>query len=109
MHLARSRLDYMTALYLRCAGYSKADVANGIYRHAPAPVDERGRNEKIDYGRQIVGHAFGTAGDIDIASFRPSPEQIQTFNREAQEMERERAGQNERERVQRERRALRLR
>ena len=96
--LARSRLDYMTALYLRYAGYSKADVANGIYRHTPAPSDERGRNEKINYGRRIVGHVFGTAGDIDIAAVRPTPEQIQKFNREAEEMERERMNREMRER-----------
>lgn len=84
--LARSRLDYMTALYLRCAGYSRADVANGIYRHTPAQTTERERNEKIDYGRRIVSHAFGTAGDIDIADVRPTPEQIQQFNAEAEQM-----------------------
>lgn len=96
--LARSRLDYMTALYLRCAGYSKADVANGIDRHTPAPTDERGRHEKINYGRRIVGHAFGVAGDIDIAAFQPTLEQIQKFNIEAEEMERERIHHETRER-----------
>jgi hypothetical protein len=99
----------MTALYLGCAGYSKADVANGIGRHTPAPTDERGRNEKINYGRWIVGHAFSTAGDMDIAFFRLPLEQIQKFNQEAEEMEREKTSQNERERVERERRVFRLR
>ena len=77
----------MTALYLRCAGYSKADVANGIYRHTPSPPDERGRNEKIEYGRRIVGHAFGTAGDIDLAAVSPTPEQIQKFYNEAKNID----------------------
>ena len=81
--LARSRLDYMTALYLRCAGYTAPDVANGLYRHTPAPTTERERNEKIDYGRRIVSHAFGTAGDIDIAATSPTPEQIEKFKNEA--------------------------
>ena len=98
----------MTALYLRCAGYSKADVANGLYRHPPAPPDKRGRNEKINYGRRIVGHAFGTAGDIDIAAVSPTPEQIYKFNKDAEERERERTVLSEREKAERERPAFRL-
>ena len=97
--LAQSRLDYMAALYLRCAGYSKADVSEELARHAPAPSSQREKNIRVFYEHRIVGQAFGVAGDIDIASFQPTPERIQKFNREAEEMERERTGQNERRAV----------
>lgn len=90
MHLARSRLDYMTALYLRCAGYTKAEVSEELSRHSPAPSTLREKNIKVFYDHRIVGQAFGVAGDIDIASFQPNLEQIQKLNRESEEMERER-------------------
>ena len=109
MHWARSRLDYMTALYLRCAGYTKAEVSEELSRHAPAPSFQREKNIRVFYEHRIVGQAFGVAGDIDIASFQPNLEQIQKFNREVEEVERERTGQNERERAQRERSVFRLR
>lgn len=109
MNLARARLDYMTALYLRCSGYTKAEVSEELSRHTPAPSTQREKNIKFFYEHRIVGQAFGVAGDIDIASFQPTLEQIQKFNREAEEMERDRTGQNERERAQRERSRFRLR
>lgn len=107
--LARSRLDYMTALYLRCAGYTKAEVSEELARHAPAPSAQREKNIRVFYEHRIVGQAFGVAGDIDIASFQPTPEQIQNFNQEAEEMERKRTGQNERKKTQGERSVFRLR
>lgn len=96
--LARSRLDYMTALYLRCAGYTKSEVFAELSRHTPAPSSQRDKNIRVFYERRIVGQAFGVAGDIDIALFQPTPEQIQNFNREAEEMERERIHHETRER-----------
>ena len=104
--LVRSRLDYMTALYLRCAGYTKADVSEELARH-PAPSSQREKNIRVFYEHRIVGQAFGVAGDIDIASFQPTPEQIQNFNQEAEEMERERIHRESHER--RARSAFRLR
>ncbi|WP_300686494.1 relaxase/mobilization nuclease domain-containing protein [uncultured Bilophila sp.] len=98
MHLARSRLDYMTALYLRCAGYTKAEVSEELSRHSPAPSTLREKNIKVFYDHRIVGQAFGVAGDIDIASVQPNLEQIQKLNREAEEMERERIRHERRER-----------
>ena len=95
--LARSRLDYMTALYLRCAGYTKSEVLAELSRHTPAPSSQRDKNIRVFYERRIVGQAFGAAGDIDIALFQPTPEQIQNFNREAEEMERERIHHETRE------------
>ena len=96
--LARSRLDYMTALYLRCAGYTKAEVSEEFSRHAPAPSSQRKKNIRVFYEHRIVGQAFGVAGDIDIASFQPTLEQIQNFNQKAAEMERERIHHETRER-----------
>ena len=96
--LAQSHLDYMTALYLRCAGYSKADVSEELARHAPAPSSQREKNIRVFYEHRIVGQAFSVAGDIDIASFQPTPEQILNFNHEAEEMEREQIHHEMRER-----------
>ena len=77
-----SRLDAAIALYMRCAGYTPQEVANELYRHTPARPHGQNRDERIDYGRRVVGYAFGTAGDIDIANIDPTPEQIQKVSRE---------------------------
>lgn len=82
-----SRLDAAIALYMRCAGYTMQEVANELYRHSPRRPHGQSRDERISYGHRIVGYAFGTAGDIDIANINPSPERIQNCNREAEEME----------------------
>ena len=92
-----------------CNQYTKAEVSEELSRHAPAPSFQREKNIRVFYEHRIVGQAFGVAGDIDIASFQPNLEQIQKFNREVEEVERERTGQNERERAQRERSVFRLR
>ncbi|MFQ9868319.1 MAG: hypothetical protein ACLRWP_16270 [Bilophila wadsworthia] len=77
-----SRLDAVIALYMRCAGYTMQEVANELYRHAPAHPVGQNRDERIEYGRRVVWYAFGTAGDIDIANVRPTEEEIQKFTRE---------------------------
>ena len=87
--LDESRLDAAIALYMRCAGYTMQEVASELYRHTPARPHGQNRDERIDYGRRVVWYAFGTAGDIDIANIQPTQEQIQSFNREATEFERE--------------------
>ena len=78
-----SRLDAAIALYMRCAGYTPQEVANELYRHTPARPHGQNRDERIDYGRRVVGYAFGTAGDIDIANIDPTQEQIQKTDIEA--------------------------
>ena len=78
-----SRLDAAIALYMRCAGYTPQEVANELYRHTPASPHGQNRDERIDYGRRVVGYAFGTAGDIDIANINPTQEQIQKTDIEA--------------------------
>lgn len=93
-----SRLDAAIALYMRCAGYTVQEVANELYRHSPARPKGQNRDERIDYGRRVVWYAFGTAGDIDIANINPTMEQIQNFNHEAEELERERIHHETRER-----------
>ena len=105
-----SRLDASTALYLRCAGYTPQEVANELYRHSPArPKSQYSKDEKIEYGHRVIWYAFGTAGDIDLAYFQPTEEKIQKFNQEAEQIERERAGQVVQEKEQPARRAFRLR
>ena len=93
-----SRLDAAIALYMRCAGYTMQEVANELYRHSPRRPYGQSRDERISYGHRVVWYAFGTAGDIDIVNNNPSPEQIQNFNHEAEEMERERITHETRER-----------
>ncbi len=75
----KSRLDAAIALYMRCSGYTPQEVANELYRHTPARPHGQNRDERIDYGRRVVGYAFGTAGDIDIANINPTQEQINHF------------------------------
>jgi len=84
-----SRLDAAIALYMRCAGYTPQEVANELYRHTPARPHGQNRDERIDYGRRVVGYTSGTAGDIDIADINPTPEQIHKFDREADSIVRE--------------------
>ena len=91
-----SRLNAAIALYMRCAGYTIQEVTNELYRHTPVRSHGQNRDERIDYGRRVVGYAFGTAGDIDIANINPTQEQIQKFNREAEDMERERINRQKR-------------
>ena len=38
-----SRLDAVIALYMRCAGYTPQEVANDLYRHAPAAPTDRAK------------------------------------------------------------------
>ena len=84
-----SRLDAAIALYMRCAGYTPQEVANELYRHTPARPHGQNRNERINYGRRVVGYAFGTAGDIDIANINPAQEQIWNFVKEVEPVEKE--------------------
>ncbi|WP_165067652.1 TraI/MobA(P) family conjugative relaxase [Desulfovibrio sp. ZJ200] len=84
-----SRLDAAIALYLRCAGYTPQEVANELFRHSPVRPHRQSRDERIEYGRRVVGYAFGTAGDIDIANVQPTEAEIRNFDREAAELARE--------------------
>jgi len=84
-----SRLDAAIALYMRCAGYTPQEVANELYRHTPASPHGQNRDERIDYGRRVVGYAFGTAGDIDIANINPAPEQLKKTIEELQQANQE--------------------
>jgi hypothetical protein len=86
-----SRLDAAVALRMRLAGYTRAEVANEMYRKARPLRKEESRDWK-EYARRTVWYAFGTSGDIDIASFQPTPEKILTFHQEAERIEAEREG-----------------
>jgi hypothetical protein len=67
-----SRLDAAVALRMRLAGYTRAEVANEMYRKARPLRKEESRDWK-EYAHRTVWYAFGAAGDVDIAEFRPSP------------------------------------
>ena len=77
-----SRLDAAIALHMRCAGYTPQEVANELFRHTPRRHGQS-HDERTEYGRRVVGYAFGTAGDIDIANINPTQEQIQKTDIEA--------------------------
>ena len=84
-----SRLDAAIALYMHCAGYTMQEVANELYRHAPRRPNGQSHDERTEYGRRVIGYAFGTAGEIDIANTQPTEEQIQKFITEAEPVEQE--------------------
>ena len=72
VHMDQSRLDAMTALYLRCAGYTMDTVDQELIRHSPRPTTEAERSDSLERRTRILQYAYGTAGDIDIAVFRPT-------------------------------------
>jgi hypothetical protein len=84
-----SRLDAAVALRMRLAGYTRAEVANEMYRKARPLRKEESRDWK-EYGHRTVWYAFGVAGDVDIADFKPTPEKILSFHQEAERLEAER-------------------
>jgi hypothetical protein len=81
-----SRLDAAVALRMRLAGYTRADVANEMYRNA-RPLRKEERRDWKEYAHRTVWYAFGASGDIDIAAFQPTPEKILTFHQEAERLE----------------------
>jgi hypothetical protein len=83
-----SRLDAAVALRMRLAGYTRAEVANEMYRKA-RPLRKENRDWK-EYARRAVWYAFGAAGDVDIADFKPTQADIMKFHQEAERMEAER-------------------
>jgi Holliday junction resolvase-like predicted endonuclease len=96
-HMDESRLDAMIALRMRLSGYSFGDVGNEMYRQARPLRQEREHRDWKDYARRMVWYAFGAAGDIDIAAFKPTTEIIQKFHKEAQEIEAARTRETRRE------------
>jgi hypothetical protein len=79
-----SRLDAAVALWMRATGYTREDVANEMYRKA-RPIREESRDWK-DYARRTVWYAFGAAGDVDIAEFKPTQTDIMKFHQEAERL-----------------------
>ena len=80
-----SRLDAMIALRMRLAGYTAQEVAGEMYKKA-RPLRNESR-DWIDYARRMAWYAFGAAGDIDIATNRPTQENILNFHQEAERLE----------------------
>jgi hypothetical protein len=96
-HLDDSRLDAMIALRMRLSGYSFGDVGNEMYRQARPLRQEHEHRDWKDYARRMVWYAFGAAGDIDIAAFNPTAENIRSFHAEAEQIEAEREQKKQRE------------
>jgi hypothetical protein len=92
-----SRLDAMIALRMRLAGYTRQDAANEMYRQArPFRMEKESRDWK-EYAARMAWYAFGVAGDIDIAAFKPTPEKILSFHLEAERLEATRLGETTQE------------
>ena len=89
VRMAQSRLDSATALYLRCAGYTMEAVDQELMRHSPRPTTDREQRDSLERRTRILQYAYGTAGDIDIAASRPTPEKVQRFIAEAEQKEQE--------------------
>jgi hypothetical protein len=84
-----SRLDAAVALRMRLAGYTRAEVANEMYRKARPLRKEESRDWK-EYAHRMVWYAFGAAGDVDMADFKPTQEKILSFHQDADRREAER-------------------
>ena len=80
VHMDQSRLDAMTALYLRCTGYTMDTVDQELIRHSPRPTTEAEKSDSLERRTRILQYAYGTAGDIDIAALTgkatPNAQQI---------------------------------
>jgi hypothetical protein len=81
-----SRLGAAVALRMRLAGYNRAEVANEMYRKA-RPLRKKESRDWKEYAHRTVWYAFGAAGDVDIAEFKPTQEQILSFHQEAERLE----------------------
>ena len=87
-----SQLDAVIAMRMRLAGYTPQETANEMHRKArPLRMETEHRDWRNYYSR-TVWYAFGVAGDIDIATEKPTPEQILAFHQEAERLEAARAG-----------------
>jgi len=89
VRMEQSRLDSATALYLRCAGYTMEAVDQELMRHSPPPTTYRDQRDSLERRTRILQYAYGTAGDIDIAASRPTPEKVQRFIADAEQKEQE--------------------
>ena len=87
--MEQSRLDSATALYLRCAGYTMDAVDLELFRHTPCSFTNTELRDSLERRTRILQYAYGTAGDIDIAASRPTPEKVQRFIAEAEQKEQE--------------------
>jgi hypothetical protein len=88
-----SRIDAMVALWMRASGYTRQEVGNEIYKKA-RPLRKESRDWQ-DYANRLVWYAFGAAGNIDIAAFKPTQENILHFHQEAEKVEAARTGEME--------------
>lgn len=64
-------------------------VDQELMRHIPRPTTDREQRDSLERRTRILQYAYGTAGDIDIAASRPTPEKVQRFIAEAEQKEQE--------------------
>jgi hypothetical protein len=80
-----SRRDGMIALWMRATGYTQEETAKALGYEGHALRNEK-RDWK-DYAHRVLRYAFGVAGDIDIASARPTQKELVEFAEKAEELE----------------------
>jgi hypothetical protein len=91
-----SRRDGMIALWMRATGYTQNETAKAMGYDGHALRNEK-RDWK-DYAHRVLRYAFGVAGDIDIASARPTQKELAEFAQKAEALEAARqAAQREKE------------
>jgi hypothetical protein len=90
-----SRRGGMIALWMRATGYTQRETAEAMGYDGHALRNEK-RDWK-DHAHRVLSYAFGVAGDIDIASARPTQKKLAEFAEKAETMEAARlAAQQER-------------
>lgn len=93
VHMAQSRLKAMTALYLRCAGYTMEAVDEEMQRHSPASTTRTGQLDAAVQRQKVLICLRRARRYCDIASSEVSPEKLQIFVAEAELIEREKTEQ----------------
>ena len=104
-----SRLDAMTALWMRAAGYSVYEVADEMFKKARPLRKDTERRDWKSYARRMAQYAFGTPGDIDIAHAGLTPEKILHFHQEAEKLEAARLAVEREKEAERQRSVFRMR
>lgn len=67
--------------------YTQVETANELYHKARPQRKEKESRNWIAYGHRVLRYAYGVAGDIDIAAFKPTQEKILAFSREVEKLE----------------------
>lgn len=57
---------------MRVIGYTQQEMAEDLYQKAWPQRKKKDRRNWIAYGHRVIRYAYGVAGDIDIAAFKPT-------------------------------------